>query len=163
MTRRIVTGAAIASLLTLAVACTSASPGASPSLAAGSESAPASVAASPSPLPSDPGALLFGSWTATLPEGVNAEPGTWTLTVTANDLRFTRPDGQSFSPGALVELTASEVVLAADAGCPTQTGTPTEGRYGWTRDGDAVTFEVVSDSCQDRIDTLTTSSWTLKP
>ena len=121
------------------------------------------MAVSPSPLPSDPGALLFGTWTATIPAGVNASPGTWTLTVSAAGVNFTRPDGQGFSPGALLELTASEMELAADAGCPAQTGTPTAGRYRWTRDGDALTFEVVSDSCQDRIDTLTTSEWSRQP
>lgn len=163
MSQRILTGAALATVIAVAAACTS-SPSDSPSpTAASSASAAASVAASPTPLPSDPGALLFGSWTAAIPAGVNASPGTWTLTVSATGVNFTHPDGHGFSPGALIELTASEMKLAADLGCPDQVGTPTAGHYRWTRDGDALTFEVVSDTCQDRVDVLTTSEWTVKP
>ena len=112
---------------------------------------------------SDPAVELYGTYTATIPSGVNAAPGAWKLTVTASGVNFTRPDGQSFSPGAIEELSANEIVLAPDPGCPTQEGTPTEGRYLWNRNGDALTLEVVSDSCQDRIDTLTSSEWSLNP
>jgi hypothetical protein len=94
---------------------------------------------------------------------VNAEPGTWGLTVTASEVSFRRPDGQSFSPGAVVDITANEIVLAADPGCPVQEGTPTEGRYRWSREGDALRLELVSDSCQDRIDTLTSGEWSMIP
>ena len=165
MSRGILASAAIASLVAVAAACTSSTPpGASPTTAAtSSPSADASVSASASPLGSDPGALLYGTYTATIPSGVNASPGKWTLTVAAGDFLFTRPDGQSFSPGAVEELTADEIVLAPDPGCPTQEGTPTEGRYRWSRERDALRFEVVSDSCQDRIDTLTTTEWSLNP
>jgi len=165
MSRRILASAAIASLVAVAAACTSSPPpSASPATAAtSSPSAAASVSVSASPLGSDPGTQLHGSYTATIPAGVNASPGKWALTVATGDVRFTRPDGQSFSPGALVELTANGIVLAPDPGCPTQEGTPTEGRYRWSREGDALRFEVVSDSCQDRIDTLTTSEWSLNP
>jgi hypothetical protein len=165
MSRRILAGAAIASLVAVAAACASSTaPSASPTPAAtSSPSAAASVSASASPLGSDPGTRLYGTYTATIPSGVNASPGKWTLTVAPAHVLFTRPDGQRFSPGAVVELTANEIALAPDPGCPTQSGTPTEGRYAWSREGDALTFEVVTDSCQDRIDTLTTSGWALKP
>jgi hypothetical protein len=90
---------------------------------------------------------------------VNAAPGEWTLTVDAGGWTFTHPDGHSFSPGAVKEVTAAEVILAADPKCPVQVGTPTDGRYRWSVDGRSLTLEVISDSCQDRIDTLTSDSW----
>ena len=183
MSRRILAPAAIAFLVAVAIACTSTAPSASPTTAAtsasaaasvstsasaaasasASASAAASVSASQSPLPSGPGALLYGTYTATIPSGLNASPGKWTLTVAADEVLFTRPDGQSFSPGGVEELTANEIVLAPDPGCTVQQGTPTEGRYRWSLKGDALRLEVVSDSCLDRIDTLTTSEWSLKP
>jgi hypothetical protein len=83
--------------------------------------------------------------------------------VSAGAVSLTRPDGQSFSPGAVEELTANEIVVSPDPACPTQEGTPTEGRYRWSREGDTLRLEVVSDSCQDRIDTLTSSEWSVNP
>ena len=163
MSRRTLALAAIASLVVSATACTSTAPSASPTTgAAASTAAAASVSPSRSPLPSGP-ALLYGTYSATIPSGVNASPGEWTLTVAAGGVTFTRPDGQRFSPGAVEELTADEIVLAPDPGCPVQPGTPTAGRYRWSLEGEALKLEVVSDSCRDRIDTLTTSEWSLKP
>jgi hypothetical protein len=94
---------------------------------------------------------------------VNAEPGTWGLTVTASEVSFRRPDGQSFSPGAVVDITASEIVLAPGPECTVQHGPPAEARYRWSRVGSALKFEVVSDPCQDLIDTLTSSEWSPTP
>jgi hypothetical protein len=121
------------------------------------------VSASQGPLASGPGSVLYGTYTATIPAGVNAEPGTWRLTIGQFGVSFTRPDGQSFSPGTLEELTANEMVLGPDPGCPTQEGTPTEGRYRWSLEGEVLRLETVSDSCQDRIDTLTSDEWSLNP
>jgi hypothetical protein len=171
MLRHVVAIAAIASLVAVAAACTSsAPPSASPTTAAAASapataSVPASAPASASqgPVASDPAALLYGTYTATIPSGVNAAPGNWRLLVAADAVSFTPPDGHSFSPGAVEEITATEIVLAPDPGCPTQSGTPTEGRYGWTREGDVLKLEVVSDSCRDRSDTLTSSEWSLNP
>ena len=105
--------------------------------------------------------LPQGTYTATIPSGVNAAPGEWMLTVAADGLRFTHPDGHGFSPGSVENLSATEIVLAPDPGCPVQEGTPTSGRYRWSVEGASLTLEVLSDSCQDRIDTLTSSEWTL--
>jgi hypothetical protein len=109
----------------------------------------------------DPGAPLHGTWVATIPSGVNAAPGEWKLTVAAGGWTFTHPDGHTFSPGAVKEVTASEIVLAADPECPVEAGTPTDGRYRWNVDGTSLTLKVTSDSCQDRIDTLTSDTWSL--
>jgi hypothetical protein len=121
--------------------------------------APTATTTSSPPAGIGAGADLIGTYVATIPEGVNASPGEWTLTVDAGAVTFTRPDGQSFSPGAVKELTAGEITLAADPGCPVQTGTPTDGRYRWAVDGTTLTLTLISDSCQDRIDTLTTGTW----
>ena len=150
MVRRVVASAAIASLVAAATACTSSSP---PS-ASPSASVSATVIAS---VPADP----FGSYFAKIPSGLNAEPGTWTLVIGPDELRFYRPDGQTFTPGTLDEITETEIVLSPDPGCTVQQGTATEGRYRWSREADALSLEVVSDSCQDRIDTLTSSEWSL--
>ena len=109
----------------------------------------------------DPGGPLYGTYVATIPSGVNAAPGDWTLTADAGRWMFTHPDGHRFSPGAVKEITASEVILAADPECPVQSGTPTDGRYRWSVDGTSLTLQVISDSCQDRIDTLTSDTWSL--
>jgi hypothetical protein len=102
---------------------------------------------------------LYGTYTATIPSGVNASPGDWTLTIAASGVVFTRPDFQRFNPGAIKEISANEIVLAPDMGCSVQAGTATDGRYRWTVDGTSLTLSVVSDSCQDRVDTLTSSKW----
>ncbi len=118
---------------------------------------------SPSPASQavDPEAPLHGTYSATIPSGVNASPGEWKLTIDAGGATFTRPDGESFSPGSVKEITATEIVFAPDPGCPVQEDTPTDGRYRWSVEGTTLTVEVISDSCQDRIDTLTTSEWSL--
>jgi len=155
MLRRVLIVLAVASVAAVATACTpTASPAASPG--AGSTPSPAAVA-------SASGSPLYGTYTATLPDGLNAAPGTWTLSIGPSGANFTHPDGHTFSPGAVQELTATEVVFAADAQCPVQSGTPTPGRYRWARAGATLTLDVVSDSCGDRIDTLTPSDWSVKP
>ena len=106
--------------------------------------------------------LPEGTYTATIPSGVNAAPGEWTLTVTTNGLGFTHPYGHRFSAGSIEEISATEIVLAPDPECPVQEGTPTNGRYRWSVEGALLTFEVISDSCRDRIDTLTSSEWSLR-
>jgi hypothetical protein len=177
MSRSILGRAAFVMLAAVATACSgSTSPsappttGAAPSASRAASASPAtsaspapSVAASRGPAASGPAALLYGTYFATIPSGVNAEPGKWKLTVSEFGVSFTRPDDQSFSPGALSAITANEIVLAPDPGCPIQAGTPTEGRYRWSREGDALRLEVVSDSCRDRIDTLTSSEWSMNP
>jgi hypothetical protein len=164
MWRRVLASAAIATLVAAATACTSSTtPGASlATSAATSAPAAASVSAAESLIASGP-AALYGRYTATIPSGVNAEPGEWTLTVKEREFSFRRPDGQTFTPGTLEEVTATEIVVGPDPGCPVQEGTATEGRYRWSREGDTLRLEVVSDSCQDRIDTLTSSDWSLIP
>lgn len=148
----------IAALLLGLAACGTSSPP-EPSAVTSPSVAPSFAAPSAAAQASDQPALPYGTYSATIPSGVNASPGTWWLTVAEGSVTFTRPDGQSFSPGALEEITAEEIVLAPDLGCTAQQGTPTEGRYRWSREGAALRLEVVSDSCQDRIDTLTISEW----
>ena len=156
--------AAIATVVAVAAACTSSSPpGASPTTGAATPSS-AAASASPSRGPRASGpAALYGTYRATIPAGVNAEPGTWTLTVGEGSVLLKRPDGQGFSPGALEEVTTNEIVLTPNSGCTAQNGTPADGRYRWSHEGDALRLEVVSDSCQDRIDTLTASDWSPYP
>ena len=152
MLRRVLAPAAIASLVALATACTSSG--------TPSASSTASVSATRSPIASDP-ADPYGSYSATIPAGVNADPGNWTLVIGPSEIRFYRPNGQTFTPGTLDEVTETEIVLSPDPGCTVQQGTATEGRYRWSREGDTLILEVVSDLCQDRIDTLTSSEWSL--
>ena len=106
-------------------------------------------------------AIPHGTYTATIPSGVNAAPGEWKLTVAAGGITYTHPEGHGFSPGSIEEISATEIVFAADPTCPVQEGTPTTGRYGWSAERTSLTFVLISDSCQDRIDTLTSSAWTL--
>ncbi len=103
----------------------------------------------------------FGTYTATIPSGLNAAPGEWKLSVTATGMMFTHPDGHSFSPGSVEDVSATEVVFAPDPGCPVQEGTPTSGRYHWSVEGTSLAFEAIANSCQDRIDTLASSEWSL--
>ena len=159
MHRRTFAVAVIASAMVVAAGCSTSEPSSTGPLP------PASAAATASPASSAgaPAATLDGTYTATIPSGVNAAPGTWKLTISAGGWMFRHPDGHTFSPGAVTEITATEVVLAPDTGCPVQAGTPTEGRYRWSLEATTLTFEVESDSCQDRIDTLTSSEWSLSP
>ena len=153
----------MALVIAIASACASSAPSSARSTTGAVLSTSGAATASPSSAAAgvDPGARLHGTYIATIPSGVNASPGVWKLTLAASGVTFRRPDGQSFSPGAVKEITANEIVLAADPGCPVQEGAPTDGRYRWTVDGTSLTLAVISDSCQDRIDTLTSSEWTL--
>lgn len=164
MSARVLACAAAAIVIAAASGCGSAPSGASPTAGAVPSAPGAAPASSPSPAGSVvPGAPLYGSYTATVPSGLNAAPGKWSLTVAASEVTFTHPDGHRFVPGLVKKLTANEIVLSPDLGCPVQAGTPTEGRYRWTVDGTSLTLAVISDSCQDRIDTLTSSVWTRSP
>jgi hypothetical protein len=155
--------ASIAMGLVLAVSggCAgTAGPDADPTTAVGSPTSAVTLApTSTASTGVDPGAPLFGTWVATIPPGLNAAPGEWMLTVDAGGWAFTHPDGHTFSPGAVKAVTEAEITLAADPNCPVQSGTPTDGRYRWSVEAGSLTLEVVSDSCQDRIDTLTSDSW----
>jgi hypothetical protein len=109
----------------------------------------------------DSGLLPHGTYVATIPPGVNAAPGEWKLTVTANGITYIHPEGHSFSPGRVEAISATEIVFAPDPQCPVQEGTPTNGQYDWRVEGNSLSFAVIADSCQDRIDTLTSSEWSL--
>ena len=120
-----------------------------------------SSSAPPSASPTVGVVLPNGTYTATIPPGVNAAPGEWKLTITATGMTYTHPEGHRFSPGAIEEISANEVVFAPDPQCPVPQGTATTGRYGWSAEGSSLRFAAISDSCQDRIDTLTSSEWSL--
>jgi hypothetical protein len=151
----------LAGLVILAAAC--ASPAAS---TAPSGTATFTSATSPSAIPSttnvDLLALLAGKYGTTIPADAGAPPGQWGLAIENGGLVFTHPEGRTFSPGTVEEVTATEIVLGPDPACPDQQ-TATAGRYRWNLDGDTLTFEEVSDSCRDRASTLTAEAWTLTP
>ena len=156
MSRRGLTLAALVSIVAITSACSTSAPS-SAAPTAGDQPASPSPAARANPL-----ALLpQGTFTATIPSGVNAAPGEWKLSVSADGLWFTHPDGHGFRPGSVEELTATDLVLTPDPACPVQEGTPTSGHYRWSVEGTSLTLEVISDSCQDRIDTLTSDVWSL--
>jgi hypothetical protein len=108
--------------------------------------------------------LPAGTYSAEVPAGLEAGPGTWTLEIGPDGLMWTNPEnGATFSPGRVVELTSSTIVLGPDSGCPGQDGGPTAGTYEWQLDAGQLAFTLVSDSCAGRSDTLTASPWTLVP
>lgn len=104
-----------------------------------------------------------GTYTAEIPEGVEAAPGQWTMDVGPDGIVWTHPGGSTFSPGDVVEVTSNGIVFAADPQCPDQDGEPTEGSYEWSWDGEQLTFTLQSDSCPGRRDTLTTAPWEPTP
>lgn len=104
-----------------------------------------------------------GTYTADVPAGVEAASGQWTMEIGADSIVWTHPEGHSLSPGDVLEMTSTEIVFAADPGCPDQGGEPTDGRYEWSWDGEAVSFTLDSDSCAGRRDTLTSAPWQLEP
>jgi hypothetical protein len=103
-----------------------------------------------------------GTYTADIPEGVEAASGTWTMQVTEDAITWTHPEGQIFSPGDVVEVTSDRIVFASDPACPDQ-DEPTEGTYQWEVVGSELSFTVESDSCAGRRDTLTSATWELAP
>jgi hypothetical protein len=108
--------------------------------------------------------LPAGSYTAEVPEGMEGAPGTWKMEIGPGGLMWTNPqNGSKFSPGEVVEITSSTIVLGPDPGCPNQDGAPTAGTYEWQLDAGQLTLTHVSDSCAGRRDTLTASPWTLVP
>ena len=105
-----------------------------------------------------------GTYTAEVPEGVEASPGLWTMRVTPDGITWTNPETHAtFSPGEVVEVTSSGIVFAPDPQCPDQAGEPTEGTYEWSMDGGQLSFTLESDSCTGRSDTLTAAPWELTP
>ena len=151
-------------ILAGAVAACSAS-GTGSSLAS---SSPSSATASPTTAPSassgDTSLIPPGTYTAEIPEGVEAAPGRWRMEVTGSGIVWTNPEsGSTFSPGEVVELTSTRIVFAPDPGCPDQEGEPTEGSYEWSWDGGQLRFTLESDSCLGRRDTLTTAPWEPTP
>lgn len=105
-----------------------------------------------------------GTYTAEIPEGVEAAPGRWTMEVTQDLILWTNPEtGSTFSPGEVVEVTNTRIVFAPDSGCPDQGGEPAEGSYDWSWDGVQLSFTLESDSCLGRRDTLTSAPWEQAP
>jgi hypothetical protein len=100
-----------------------------------------------------------GRYLAELPAGLEGAPGLWQMDITPEAVTWTSPEGNSFSPGDLVEVTATRIVFAPDPECPDQAGEPTEGTYEWSVDGGQLSFTLVSDSCAGRRDTLTAVPW----
>jgi hypothetical protein len=111
-------------------------------------------------------AQLVGTYTTTLgPSGPDLEeanpPGRWQLLLTSpTEAYFQPPQGPSFPVGNPVAMTDDRVTFGPDAGCPTQTGTPGDGTYTWSLDGDTLTFTEVEDTCRDRVFVLTSQPWT---
>jgi hypothetical protein len=159
---RILPCAAATVVVVVAGACAGSAPTSAPPTTGAISSVAASAPASTSSAATGV-AALYGSYTATIPSGVNAAPGDWSLDIATSGWTYTHPEGHRFTPGIVTELTANEVVLSPDRGCPVQAGTPTEGRYRWTLAGTSLKFDVISDSCQDRVDTLTSSVWARSP
>ena len=176
-TGAVVVGAAIASWLIAGCSSMTSSPASQPSRAPAT--GPAAGTASPLVTAAPAGAatgapttagldvtafLPAGSYSADVPAGLEAAPGLWKLEIAADGLMWTNPEnGATFSPGKVVEVTSSTIVLGPDPGCPDQVGGPTAGTYGWLLDGGQLTLTLVSDSCAGRRDTLTASPWTLVP
>jgi hypothetical protein len=105
-----------------------------------------------------------GSYSAEVPAGSEAAPGKWLMKVSAAGIEWTNPEnGSTFSPGAILEITGSSLVLAADPGCPDQTQGATTGSYDYRKEGSTFVFALVSDSCAGRRDTLTSSPWSPQP
>ena len=100
-----------------------------------------------------------GRYTTELPAGLEGAPGLWQMDITPEAITWTSPEGNSFSPGEVVEVTTTTIVFAPDPECPDQAGEPTEGSYEWSVDGGQLTFTLVSDSCAGRRDTLTAAPW----
>jgi hypothetical protein len=111
-------------------------------------------------------ANLVGTYTATLgPSGPELKeanpPGRWQLLLTSpTEAYFQPPEGPSFPVGNPVATEHDRVTFGPDAGCPTQTGTPGNGTYTWSLDGDTLTFTEVEDTCRDRVFVLTSQPWT---
>jgi hypothetical protein len=131
-------------------------------------SAQVSRTADPS-LPSAPSAsaaslLPLGRYVAEVPPGVEAAPGTWRMTITENGITWVNPlTGSSFSPGDVLDVSSTTIVLAPDPQCPDQGADATTGTYGWEFDGSVLTFALEADSCAGRRDTLTAAPWTITP
>jgi hypothetical protein len=171
-TGAVVVGVAVASWLIAGCSSVASSPAsptsvapASPSVTAAPATASLAVTSAPTTDAIDLTAFIpAGSYSAEVPAGLEAAPGTWTLEVAADGLMWTNPEnGATFSPGEVVELTSSTIVLGPDPGCPGQDPAPTAGTYQWQLNAGQLAFTLVSDSCAGRSDTLTASPWTLVP
>ena len=134
---------------------------------ASSQSEASSASAAPPSATTEPsggtGLIPAGRYTADIPEGVEAAPGHWAMTIGADGIVWNNPEtGATFSPGDVVEVTSTKIVFAPDPQCPGQ-DEPTEGTYEWSWDGQLLRFTVESDSCLGRRDTLATAPWELAP
>lgn len=147
------------------VGCSASSTGSvvpgSATAASGGASAPVAASASVEPSTVTVPEGLRGTWTAAV-AGTTSTPGTWTLDITATDLRLTNPNSKdSFSIGP-TKVTTSDLTVWADADCPDQTSV-TDGTYRLSLKGDQLTFALIADSCGDRSSVLIAKPWTRKP
>ena len=112
------------------------------------------------------GADLVGTYTTTLgPSGPELKepnpPGRWGLLLTSQtEAFFQPPEGPSFPVGNPAAIESGRITFGPDADCPTQAGTPANGTYEWTLDGETLTFAEVEDTCRDRVFVLTSNPWT---
>ena len=114
----------------------------------------------PAPAVSTPTALR-GAWTADV-QGTTASSGLWTMTVSESNVLLQNPvNGDLFSIRP-TSVTATSMVLAADADCPDQASV-TPGTYTLALSGDTLTITLVSDSCVDRSGVLASGPWTRQP
>jgi hypothetical protein len=156
MTFRITAWLGVAALLV--AGCSNATP------SQGEESASASPPMATTGSSGGTNLIPSGTYTADIPEGVEAAPGQWTMEVTPDGIVWTNPETRTtFSPGEVVEVTSTGIVFAPDPQCPDQEGEPTEGSYEWSWDGGQLSFTLESDSCLGRRDTLTTAPWEPTP
>jgi len=127
--------------------------------------APIAVTNAPSTMAIDVSAFIpAGSYSADIPAGLEAAPGTWTMRIDAAGLTWTNPEtGATFTPGKVEDVTNSTIVFAPDPACPGQGGSATAGTYQWQLDAGQLAFTVLSDSCAGRRDTLTATPWTQVP
>ena len=100
---------------------------------------------------------LRGTWTADV-RGTTASSGTWTLLISESNLALGNPIGGDPFTLDPVSISATAMVLPADAGCPDQS-VVTPGTYTLAISGDTVRI-TGSDSCGDRRAVLTTGPWT---
>ena len=154
---------AVATVAWLIAGCSSTSP--SPGGQASSSTPSSAAPGSATTAAVDVTAFLpAGSYSVEIPAGMEAAPGRWVLEIAAGGLMWTNPEnGARFSPGTVVEVTSSTLVLGPDPACPDQVGAPTAGTYRWQRNAGQLSFTLVSDSCAGRRDTLIAAPWTLVP
>lgn len=117
----------------------------------------------PSPAPTVADITQFipaGRYSMEMPTGAEAAPGTWLIEVSPGGIEWTNPEnGSRFSPGKILEVTATTLVFGADPGCPDQSSGATSGSYTYTKEGNNFVFALVADSCAGRRDTMILAPW----